>query len=251
MSVSEIDGFLADQMHDFDMAVAPSAQLDLKVPVTPDKRVRPSLRQVVSDPAAPPVVTVENSAGKEVIGMSMSSEKAAVPPRSTSLNTPPSSRVRGPRERYPPSSAGRAASFAAAGALASPTHVRTTSGTTRDASRLWAPQRAAAFSSEPSLIPEDPGSPIPGAAPRLVASNQDLRRFPSSIRSSGTGKDKEREEEDVADVESRGREAAQKCWDEDESFVGRDKIAEWLGGQCVYSLYSAMGVILMGTTAKR
>ena len=58
-----------------------------------------------------------------------------------------------------------------------------------------------------------------------------MRRFPSSIKSGGREKDGD---DDVVDVEVRAREAALKCWEEDESFVGRDKIAEWLGGRCVF-----------------
>lgn len=37
--------------------------------------------------------------------------------------------------------------------------------------------------------------------------------------------------EDNGDGEIRGKELASKCWNEDEDFLHKEKIAEWLGGQ--------------------
>jgi len=37
--------------------------------------------------------------------------------------------------------------------------------------------------------------------------------------------------EDSGDIETRGKELASKCWNEDEDFLHKEKIAEWLGGQ--------------------
>lgn len=37
--------------------------------------------------------------------------------------------------------------------------------------------------------------------------------------------------EDTADIENRGKELATRCLEEDEEFLAKDKIAEWLGGQ--------------------
>lgn len=37
--------------------------------------------------------------------------------------------------------------------------------------------------------------------------------------------------EDVGDVEARAKDLAKKCWQEDEEFRAKEKIAEWLGGQ--------------------
>jgi hypothetical protein len=34
-----------------------------------------------------------------------------------------------------------------------------------------------------------------------------------------------------SDIEARGRELATRCWVEDEEFLAKEKIAEWLGGQ--------------------
>ena len=63
-----------------------------------------------------------------------------------------------------------------------------------------------------------------------MASQQDLTtndlvsaRF--SLRSSPA------KQEDTADLDNRGRELAFRCWTEDEEFLPKDKIAEWLGGQ--------------------
>lgn len=39
--------------------------------------------------------------------------------------------------------------------------------------------------------------------------------------------------EDGPDLDARGKELAQRCWNEDEDFLAKDKIAEWLGGQSV------------------
>lgn len=36
--------------------------------------------------------------------------------------------------------------------------------------------------------------------------------------------------DESVDMATRGRELAVKCWDEDESFLAKDRIAEWLGG---------------------
>ena len=40
--------------------------------------------------------------------------------------------------------------------------------------------------------------------------------------------------EDPSDMESRGKELAARCWDENEEFLAKEKIAEWLGGQYVF-----------------
>jgi hypothetical protein len=36
---------------------------------------------------------------------------------------------------------------------------------------------------------------------------------------------------DDTELEAKGKELAQKCWDEDEEFLAKEKIAEWLGTQ--------------------
>lgn len=39
--------------------------------------------------------------------------------------------------------------------------------------------------------------------------------------------------EDGSDLDARGKELAERCWNEDEDFLAKDKIAEWLGGQSI------------------
>ena len=38
-------------------------------------------------------------------------------------------------------------------------------------------------------------------------------------------------QEETGDIDNRGKELASRCWSEDEEFLPKDKIAEWLGGQ--------------------
>ena len=73
---------------------------------------------------------------------------------------------------------------------------------------------------------------MPVSAPLSAVSQQDLtsgtlglRRFPSAAAS-----------EDMSDIEAKGKERAARCWEEDEDFLAKEKIAEWLGGVCVMSL---------------
>ena len=39
--------------------------------------------------------------------------------------------------------------------------------------------------------------------------------------------------EDGSGLDARGKELAERCWNEDEDFLAKDKIAEWLGGQSI------------------
>ncbi|TFY77133.1 hypothetical protein EWM64_g6879, partial [Hericium alpestre] len=55
-----------------------------------------------------------------------------------------------------------------------------------------------------------------------LSSPHALRRFPSDNRTTAS--------EDPEDVEALGKERAAQCWDEDEGFLAKEKIAEWLGG---------------------
>ena len=40
--------------------------------------------------------------------------------------------------------------------------------------------------------------------------------------------------EDFGDMETRGKELATRCWNENDDFLAKEKIAEWLGGQYVF-----------------
>jgi PH/SEC7 domain-containing protein len=56
-----------------------------------------------------------------------------------------------------------------------------------------------------------------------------LRRFSSSITSSSVASPSIGD--DTADMNARGKDLALRCWNEDEEFLAKDKIAEWLGGK--------------------
>ena len=38
----------------------------------------------------------------------------------------------------------------------------------------------------------------------------------------------------MVDIQAKGKEMASRCFAEDEEFLAKEKIAEWLGGQYVY-----------------
>ncbi|KIY71151.1 hypothetical protein CYLTODRAFT_408393 [Cylindrobasidium torrendii FP15055 ss-10] len=90
---------------------------------------------------------------------------------------------------------------------------------------LRATHRSTASSSEPSLIPlVDPegGSRVYRSQHDLNGKHEalaDLKSFPSRNVDS-----------DDRSPDEKGKDFAQKCWDEDDSFLSREKIAEWLGG---------------------
>ena len=60
----------------------------------------------------------------------------------------------------------------------------------------------------------------------LTSGTLGLRRFPSAATS-----------EDMGEVEAKGKELAARCWEEDEEFLAKEKIAEWLVGVSVMSLF--------------
>ena len=64
--------------------------------------------------------------------------------------------------------------------------------------------------------------------PELAVNDLTVSRLSSSIHSSsafspvvGDG---------TADMGARGKDLALRCWNEDDEFLAKDKIAEWLGG---------------------
>ncbi|KAG5645208.1 hypothetical protein DXG03_006726 [Asterophora parasitica] len=104
-------------------------------------------------------------------------------------------------------------------------------GSPRDTARLRALHRSSASNSEPSLIPngEDAHtfSPRRGSHQDLTVNDLALSRFSSTTQSTAglsTGP------EDSAEMETRAKELASRCWNEDEEFLAKEKIAEWLGG---------------------
>lgn len=116
----------------------------------------------------------------------------------------------------------------------------------RDSARLRMQHRSTASSSEPSLIPvgdevrirEYPGFSLiishgldleteSGSISPMASSQQDL-----TIGELALGRYPSRNE-DSSDIEARGKELASRCFAEDEEFLVKEKIAEWLGGQYV------------------
>ncbi|KAJ2918016.1 hypothetical protein MD484_g2383, partial [Candolleomyces efflorescens] len=97
--------------------------------------------------------------------------------------------------------------------------------------RLRVLHRSTASSSEPSLVPVLDDARLITSARRT--SHQDLTvhthndtaspRFGLSSLSPGGG-------EDSADMETRGQELASRCYNDNDDFLPKEKIAEWLGG---------------------
>ena len=99
--------------------------------------------------------------------------------------------------------------------------------------RLLAHPRPSAFSSEPSLLPANANAASP---PLSALSQQDLsstnlpfRRLPSDGLS-------------PEDVEARGKECARRAWEEDEEFLAKERIAEWLGGMYGFNIFDKVVV---------
>ncbi|KAJ3724450.1 hypothetical protein C8R42DRAFT_604370 [Lentinula raphanica] len=101
--------------------------------------------------------------------------------------------------------------------------------------------RSTASSSEPSLIPTVVASDDTRivsedvsvnhlALLRHSSSDNTSGRRGSTSAASGTGSRTASIGEDTSDMELRGQDLATRCWNEDEQFLGKEKIAEWLGG---------------------
>ncbi|KZT10625.1 uncharacterized protein LAESUDRAFT_720978 [Laetiporus sulphureus 93-53] len=145
---------------------------------------------------------------------SRSGSSSMVPPRTASLKYAP----RSPSVRK--------------GSSHSHTHSRS-----RDADRLRVHHRSTASTSEPSLVPESYRDELGRvrSAPRIAASSQqDLTTSDLlAVRYNLTPRERQSpmRGEETAELDSRGKELAARCWAEDEEFLAKDKIAEWLGGQ--------------------
>lgn len=236
-----------------------NSPLDLKYPITPvkeskvgrtdlslsddAKRVhpsRPQFKMAMTSPTTskspPPTLTLDAD---------VPVEEPIVPPRSSSLNTP----------LKKPNTTGTLGSVRTNPVKYGPRHPRPSASNSlsanstlgRDSSRLRVQHRSTASSSEPSLVPirdDDkardpkrtvrliPSSPSVGwpeaTSPALsvcMSSQTDLTEETSTSRVTSATASRE----DSLDLESRGKDAATKCWREDEEFLAKEKIAEWLG----------------------
>jgi PH/SEC7 domain-containing protein len=70
-------------------------------------------------------------------------------------------------------------------------------------------------------------SPLPAQTSHhdLTVGDLTLTRFSSRQSLAGA--------EETPDMDARGKELASRCWAEDEGFLAKEKISEWLGGQYV------------------
>jgi PH/SEC7 domain-containing protein len=211
------------------------AALGLRVPpspLTPRLRMRsaeqttsaaaqPDIRQMASSPplgVKPNPTIVAHAPDTDGVSVRESTEtpETSASSRSPPLFTGTSTRAFSYSQRPFPSAASRPLGPRSA----SSTH--TPSGS-RD--RLLVHPRPVAFNSEPSLVPTN-GSAISSPLSTFsqhdlsTSPGQQLRRYPSD--SLGPT--------DSEVVETRGKECARRAWEEDEAFMTKERIAEWLGG---------------------
>ena len=102
--------------------------------------------------------------------------------------------------------------------------------------RLLAHRRPTAYNSEPSLVQTSVNAVT---SPFSALSQQDLSTSPSQqfrqlISKSGPL--------DPEELEARGQECAKRVWEEDEEFLSKERIAEWLGGVWVSFLANKMAL---------
>ncbi|THH27852.1 hypothetical protein EUX98_g6347 [Antrodiella citrinella] len=209
-----------------------------KTSTSPSQDIRPTVKPYSSAPIErAPSLSIQSSSGTEeslfnaVLNSPATSpsppNEPIIPIRKSSLQNSPirtaagsagAAQARSPGLRYGPRSPpGRGG----------PNFPPVTSPT-RSANRLRAQHRSTASSSEPSLVPtrRDDGrvhSLIGASSQQDLATSEILSRF-AAQRSSA-------KKDETTDIGTRGKELATRCWDEDETFLAKDKIAEWLGGQ--------------------
>ncbi|KAF7315734.1 Sec7-like domain belongs to guanine nucleotide exchange factors [Mycena indigotica] len=191
--------------------LAPSAELDLK---DPRPKALPPTNRAKTDPLpTTPLLTLQ-------LPQSEDEDTAIVPPRSTSLQMP-SPRTTSPR-------AGRHG--------ASPLRTRSghsfgdpTRNESKDSSHLRILHGSASIS-EPSLVPVSDDGRILSNIFRTSQQDLSVNDLTLTARLSSSSHSPARGEESEEDMETRGRELAARCWKEDEDFLSKDKIAEWLGG---------------------
>ncbi|PCH43866.1 hypothetical protein WOLCODRAFT_138645 [Wolfiporia cocos MD-104 SS10] len=198
--------------------------------------LRPSARSASSSPAQlpPPRLTLQpadSTPGSVRPSPVDSAEGASLPTRTTSLYGSPHASYAPLRSRSGSSATGpvrlsslkqgpRAQPVGSGSASAQVRH-----SVSRDGDRLRAQHRSKGSTSEPSLIPPwDRPSLAAGSQQDLTTSDMIVARYSMQARRSSA-------KEDVGDLEVRGKELAARCWAEDEEFLPKDKIAEWLGGQ--------------------
>ncbi|KAJ7925285.1 hypothetical protein B0H13DRAFT_1975846 [Mycena leptocephala] len=191
--------------------LAPAAPLDLRDPSTPARRAQYTVR-AKTDPTPTPLLTLRLPDAKD-------DDAPIVPPRTTSLQS--SSPQNSPRVVWQPPPGGsplRTRNHNSFGGLVQ-------NGSAKDSARLRIMHGSSASISEPSLIPVgDVSSALYRTSQHdLSVHDLTLARVSTSSHSPARGEDPE-------DMDTRGKELATRCWKEDEEFLGKEKIAEWLGG---------------------
>ncbi|KAM5530981.1 hypothetical protein V8D89_015363 [Ganoderma adspersum] len=249
-----LEGIMSQFRGELEQLESRSTSLDLRDPTTPSKRPlaprsqsdtitplsvpptnRPMPRTALTAPPefGTPAVTLQTATGGEENLMDAGSStpnsavEPSVSPARPSLNTPSRSRTGSNAGSFQRSANLKYGPRSPQARYGGPSlhHVPSV---TRESNRLRVQHRSTASASEPSLIPDrDEGRVLPGLS---ATSQQDLTtndlasgRFP--LRSS-PGR-----QEESGDLDNRGKELAGRCWTEDEEFLPKDKIAEWLGGQ--------------------
>jgi hypothetical protein len=92
--------------------------------------------------------------------------------------------------------------------------------------------RSTASSSEPSLIPADSELQTRTRRNSVRLASNGTQLGSSTVQlSSGSNSKEAVDTADDDDPEMAGKEFADRCWQEDEDFLPKEKIAEWLGGQ--------------------
>ncbi|PBK74408.1 hypothetical protein ARMSODRAFT_986341 [Armillaria solidipes] len=211
-------GILNDFKGELSQLESTSNPLDLRDPSTPGRRaayLRSKTDSLVSSGRSDtstlkhasltaPTLTLQLDEPEES-KTSFLSPSPIVPPRTSSLQMPTRSGI-GPTSFSSPRGRG-----------SSPLR-----GTPRSRG-LRGMHRSTASSSEPSLIPDGDVARITNSQQDLTVYDLSLSRYPSSSHSPARG-------DDPTDIESRAKDLATRCWHEDEEFLAKDKIAEWLGG---------------------
>ncbi|KAI9442110.1 hypothetical protein H4582DRAFT_2072665 [Lactarius indigo] len=180
------------------------------------------IRQIASSPSPvvkpnPTIVAhAPDTDGVSIRGESSETPETGVSSRSPPLFTGTSARAFSYSQRSFPSACSRPLGPRSA----SSAH---TSSESRE--RLLAHSRPVAFNSEPSLLANNGSSapsPLSAFSQHDLTSSpgQQLRRLPSD--SLGPT--------DSEVIETRSKECARRAWEEDEGFLTKERIAEWLGG---------------------
>ena len=186
---------------------------------------QPDIRQMASSP--PPVVKpnptivahAPDTDGMSILGETMETSETSVSPRPPPLFTGTSMRALSYSQRSFPSAGSRPLGPRSASSAHTPSGSR---------ERLLVHPRPVASTSEPSLLPPNGSaisSPLAAFSQHDLtnSSGQQIRRLPSD--SLGPT--------DPEVIETRGKDSARRAWEEDESFMTKERIAEWLGGVLV------------------